>query len=71
MDQNVVDELRTLYEHISVKYTVFTKFEEIWVDKIKMQDWYPLNKDSAFKLKNMAWLLFVIAKSIVTHFHLF
>jgi hypothetical protein len=36
MDQAIVEDLRSLYENISVRYTLFGKFEEIWTDKIKM-----------------------------------
>jgi len=42
---------------------MFVKFEEIWTEKINLHDRYPLSKDTSQKLKNMAWLIFVIAKS--------
>jgi hypothetical protein len=64
LDPALTDELKALFETIQIRFTLFVKFEEIWNEKIKMQDRFPLSKDTAKKLKNMAWLIFVIAKSI-------
>ena len=60
----MIEELKGIFETIQIRYTLFVKFEEIWNEKIKMQDRFPLSKDTAKKLKNMAWLIFIIAKSI-------
>jgi len=65
-DPMLTEELIMLYESISIRYSIFVKFEEIWTDKIKMQDRFPLSKDTSQKLKNISWLIFIIAKS--THF---
>ena len=66
IDSALLEELYVIYETISIRYSLFVKFEEIWTEKIKMQDRYPLSHDTSQQLKNIAWLIFVIAKS--THF---
>ena len=68
LDANLVEDLKNLLENFSIRYTMFMKFEEIWSDKVKMQDRYPLNQDTAKRLKDVAWLIFVIAKSKVSGF---
>jgi hypothetical protein len=65
-DQNLIEDLMITFESISIRYSLFVKFEEIWTEKIKMQDRFPLSKDTSQQLKNMSWLIFIIAKS--THF---
>jgi hypothetical protein len=36
MDTVLSEDLHLIYETISIRYSLFVKFEEIWTDKIKM-----------------------------------
>ena len=60
LDKVVVSECQILIKNFGLAMTVFTKFEEIW-KKIGIKD-KSLNKDCALKIRNLAWIMFIIAK---------
>jgi 5,10-methylenetetrahydrofolate reductase len=70
IDSIVADECKSLIEDFTLSHTLYLKFADIWQTlgiknkTIKIQPSVtPINSEnSAIKLREMAWLLFITAK---------
>ncbi len=61
LDNSVLDDCKNLIDEFQLSLTLFTKFDEMW-KRLGIKDRY-LNKEVEIKLRNIAWLIFIIAKS--------
>lgn len=66
IDTTVIQEIQPIMQSIIISYSLFRKFDMIISEKIKLADKYPLSKDTAKKIKELAWLIFILVKSIST-----
>jgi hypothetical protein len=63
IDNTVIQEIQPIIQSIVISFNLFRKFDTIMTEKIKLADKYPLSKDTAKKIKELAWLIFILVKS--------
>lgn len=66
-NEATLDDCKSLIEDFSMAQTLFTKFEEIW-SKLQIKEKDPSEKENSHEvgLKKTSWLLFIIAKGIIS-----
>ena len=62
LDASVVDDLRQTIEDLNSSLYFYNKFNELWAT-LKVQD-RSLSKDSEGKIRNLSWLIFIIARGM-------
>lgn len=60
LDSEVMDYCSKLLNDFSLATTMFNKFDEVW-RKIHIKD-RTMSKDCEGRLRNLAWLIFIIAR---------
>lgn len=61
LDEQTSREIKEIMDELSVSITLYSKFQEIW-GRLKIAD-KTLNRESSERMKAMAWLIFITAKS--------